>query len=239
MQSATDATPPMSIPRTFFSALGVGCLNYAKQTVKGGIFSFGLGKLLGHDFLKPFLVGSAANFCVILPVQICYLTGRILIGERSIYADKSMDNTSTILDRFRIRTWKVIKKIEDVLERIDSSVSHALGIRTKKELAERGVKIIDYSFKEFMRDLVSDIIFKTPYTTFHIFSVLSLIKASGYELIAGIEKVNTSGIIKISLISIVLGKVQELQLETMQRDLQNLKGDNNEDQDQQPVPNPT
>lgn len=129
---------------------------------------------------KPFILVNVCATSIMLSMDLAYRGALKIIGERT-----ESDNTTTeqsLLGKFRSRTWKVIKTVENITERVDTVFSRIIKIRSEKEIADQKIDVVDLRLLEILRrafkmQLKELVLVSAPFQV-----SASLVKSAGYML---------------------------------------------------------
>lgn len=133
----------------------------------------------------PYVLSGMISCGIVESARLTHDLGLFVLGDRAIYENLDSQQTSSVCDRFRQRTWKMIKSTENFQDGIDKVFSRYLGIRTIKKIREKNIVDKNLFLLEIVRRAIGQQIKEMIKTSIPQELAVSAVEALGYKLVGG------------------------------------------------------
>lgn len=176
--------------------IGVGALGgYICYWITRLIVKLGLLGEMGKNLTPlPFVLSGMVSAAIVEAAKLSYDISLYILGDREKLENLTPSGDHSAFDRLRQRCWKVISKMEEINETCDAIFSGIFGMRTNKEIRERGLSdriIIETSesylpgLREFSRRAFWEQVHETISTAVPQELGIYVVESYGYVIFGG------------------------------------------------------
>ncbi len=130
----------------------------------------------------PNVLAGVASAAIVETAKLTHFTALKILGDRERYENEPQASFGA---RLRSRAWKLVSSVEYIEHKVDSLFSHLLGIRTRRQVDEEGISIINPERwevwrREFWREAAATLSVAIPKEL-----GISLVESFGYKVLGG------------------------------------------------------
>lgn len=160
----------------------------------------------------PSLLAGVAGAAIVESAKLTHFTALKIFGDRETYETIPQ---ASFGGQLRNRAWKVVSSVENIEHKVDALFSHLLGIRTRKQVEEEGISIINPQCWEVLRQEFWSQVGETLSKAIPQELGISLVESFGYKVLGGHAFMVVHAILFLTHLHIRVGAVYQRQAQAL------------------------